>query len=68
MIKIFFFAFISIVANFSPFYTFSQTTGNTSSASIPKPMRAGICKYAEDYKYSSANFYKTGVDLFGLIV
>jgi REP element-mobilizing transposase RayT len=26
------------------------------------PVRAGICKFAEEYKYSSASFYKRGID------
>jgi len=26
------------------------------------PVRAGICKLPEDYKYSSALFYETGID------
>ena len=26
-----------------------------------------LAKYPEDYKYSSANFYKTGIDTFGLL-
>ena len=26
------------------------------------PVRAGLCKYPEEYKYSSALFYKTGID------
>ena len=30
------------------------------------PVRAGLCKYPEDYKYSSAKFYNTGVDDFGI--
>ena len=31
------------------------------------PVRAGSCVHPEDYKYSSAYFYKTGIDVFGLI-
>lgn len=30
------------------------------------PVRAGLCKFPEDYKYSSARYYETGVDEFGL--
>jgi len=26
------------------------------------PVRAGLCKYPEEYKYSSALLYKTGID------
>jgi hypothetical protein len=28
------------------------------------PVAAGLCAYPEDYKYSSAKFYETGVDEF----
>ena len=28
------------------------------------PVKAGLCKNEEDYKYSSARFYKTGIDDF----
>src|ERR1035437_6363774 len=28
------------------------------------PVKAGLCSNGEDYKYSSARFYKTGVDDF----
>ena len=31
------------------------------------PVRAGLCKFAEDYRYSSARFYETGVDEFGIL-
>jgi REP element-mobilizing transposase RayT len=31
------------------------------------PVRAGLCKYPEDYKYSSALFYKTGIDNWGFL-
>ena len=31
------------------------------------PVNAGLCKYPEDYKYSSAGYYETGVDSFGLL-
>ena len=31
------------------------------------PVRAGICKLPEDYKYSSARFYETGVDSWGFL-
>ncbi len=31
------------------------------------PVRAGLCKYPEEYHYSSAKFYQTGVDDFGLL-
>lgn len=32
------------------------------------PVRAGLCKFPEDYKYSSASYYETGVDDFGLFM
>lgn len=28
------------------------------------PVRAGLCKYPEEYKYSSADYYETGAELF----
>ena len=31
------------------------------------PVTAGLCAYPEDYKYSSAKFYETGVDQFGIM-
>jgi putative transposase len=31
------------------------------------PVRAGICTNQEDYFYSSANFYKTGLDSFNML-
>ena len=31
------------------------------------PVVAGLCIYPEDYKYSSAKFYATGGDEFGII-
>jgi hypothetical protein len=31
------------------------------------PVKAGLCSNGEDYKYSSARFYKTGVDDFGFL-
>jgi putative transposase len=31
------------------------------------PVRAGLCRFAEEYKYSSAMFYKTGVDNWGFL-
>ena len=31
------------------------------------PVRAGLCKYPEKYYYSSAKFYETGVDDFGIL-
>lgn len=31
------------------------------------PVKAGLCKRPEDYKYSSAKFYETGIDDFGFI-
>jgi putative transposase len=31
------------------------------------PVRAGLCKYPEDYKYSSALFYHTGIDSWGFL-
>ena len=30
-------------------------------------VRAGLCKSAEEYKYSSANFYETGIDNWGFL-
>ena len=30
------------------------------------PVKAGLCKYPEDYRYSSAGFYNDGKDEFGL--
>ena len=31
------------------------------------PVRAGLCKFAEEYYYSSAKFYKEGIDNFGIL-
>ena len=31
------------------------------------PVKAGLCNLPEEYKYSSAKFYETGVDTFGFI-
>jgi REP element-mobilizing transposase RayT len=31
------------------------------------PFKAGLCKYPEEYKYSSARFYLTGIDAFGFL-
>jgi REP element-mobilizing transposase RayT len=31
------------------------------------PVKAGMCKYPEDYKYSSARFYHDGVDSFDML-
>ena len=31
------------------------------------PVRAGLCKYPEDYYYSSAKFYHDGIDNFGML-
>ena len=31
------------------------------------PVRAGVCRFPEQYKYSSALFYKTGVDNWGFL-
>ncbi|MBC7873902.1 MAG: transposase, partial [Ferruginibacter sp.] len=31
------------------------------------PVRAGLCQWPEDYKYSSAGFYKTGFDNWGFL-
>ena len=31
------------------------------------PVKAGLCKLPEDYRYSSARFYETGIDDFGFI-
>jgi REP element-mobilizing transposase RayT len=31
------------------------------------PVRAGVCTYPEEYKYSSALFYKTGIDNWGFL-
>jgi putative transposase len=31
------------------------------------PLKAGLCKYPEDYRFSSARFYYDGTDLFNFI-
>ena len=31
------------------------------------PITAGLCVYPEDYKYTSAKFYETGEDEFGIM-
>ncbi len=31
------------------------------------PVKAGLCKYPEDYHYSSAHFYQTGIDKFNML-
>ena len=31
------------------------------------PVNAGLCKYPEEYKYSSAKFYETGFDSFDIL-
>ena len=31
------------------------------------PVKAGLCRYPELYKYSSAEFYETGEDKFGIL-
>jgi putative transposase len=31
------------------------------------PVKAGLCKNPEDYKYSSAGYYHNGEDLFGML-
>ncbi len=31
------------------------------------PVRSGLCKLPEDYKYSSASFYKSGKDIFDML-
>ena len=31
------------------------------------PVRAGICRYPEQHKYSSALFYQTGIDNWGFL-
>jgi putative transposase len=31
------------------------------------PVRAGMCKFQEEYKYSSALFYETGIDNWGFL-
>ena len=31
------------------------------------PVRAGICTYPEEYQYSSAKYYHSGVDDFGML-
>ena len=31
------------------------------------PVKAGLCKYAEEYYYSSAKFYHNGIDHFGML-
>lgn len=30
------------------------------------PVKAGLCKHPEDYPYSSANFYRNGIDNFNI--
>ena len=32
------------------------------------PVKAGLCKYPEEYKYSSAKFYFESTDEFGLFI
>ena len=32
------------------------------------PVRAGLCRFPEEYKYSSALFYKTGIDHWGFLI
>ncbi|MEO7982796.1 MAG: transposase [Bacteroidota bacterium] len=31
------------------------------------PVKAGLCKFPEEYKYSSASFYHTGIDNWGFL-
>ena len=31
------------------------------------PVKAGLCNMAEEYKYSSANFYQNGIDEFNML-
>jgi hypothetical protein len=31
------------------------------------PVRAGLCSLPEQYPYSSATFYETGIDAFGFL-
>lgn len=31
------------------------------------PVRAGLCRWPEEYKYSSAMFYETGIDNWGFL-
>lgn len=31
------------------------------------PVRAGLCEFPEEYKYSSAILYKTGIDSWGFL-
>ena len=31
------------------------------------PVKAGLCKFAEEYQYSSASFYEDGIDKFGFL-
>ena len=31
------------------------------------PVKAGLCQYPEDYHYSSAKFYYTGIDDLGIL-
>jgi putative transposase len=31
------------------------------------PVRAGLCKYPDEYKYSSAGLYRTGIDNWGFL-
>jgi putative transposase len=32
------------------------------------PVKAGLCRYPEEYLYSSARFYETGVDQWGILM
>jgi len=32
------------------------------------PVKAGLCRFPEEYKYSSALFYKTGIDNWGFLI
>ena len=32
------------------------------------PVKAGLCAFPEDYYYSSARFYATGIDDFGILI
>jgi putative transposase len=31
------------------------------------PVKAGLCSFPEEYYYSSANFYHSGIDIFGFL-
>ena len=37
-------------------------------AAIVTPVKAGLCNLPEEYYYSSAKFYHTGIDKFGMLI